>query len=331
MVRYGIIGFGLHAVKRLMPGFAQAKNSSVIALSRRDIGKARQTAAEFKIPLAFDSAETLCAHPEVDAVFVTTPNCRHLPDVLTAIKHGKPVLCEKPMALNASEARQMVAAARESSVMLGIAQCFRFETSVQRVGQAIAAGEIGAPVLANAQFCYWGVGHPRTWMTDVAISGGGPIADIGVHCIDSLRFMLKDEIVRVGATAQRDEYSGEAESGALLNLEFSRGTLGTVAVSLRTQYRTMVEVGGSEATLKAEDAFNVERPIRLQLLRDGKLLREEELSNVGTYARQVDAFSEAVTNNRDFEIRGEEGLRNQLVLDAAYRSINSGRFEDVKY
>src|ERR671924_445916 len=103
MVRFGILGFGLHAVKRLMPGFALAKNCHVTALSRRDMTKARESARQFNIPLAFDSAEKMCRSPEVDAVFVTTPNSCHLADVLLALECGKPVLCEKPMAISADE------------------------------------------------------------------------------------------------------------------------------------------------------------------------------------------------------------------------------------
>src|SRR5262245_44996293 len=93
MVRFGIVGFGLHAVRRLMPGFSLARSCQVTALSRRDIGKAREAAEQYKIPLAFDSVADLCRSSEVDAVLVTTPNSLHLPDVLTGIEHGKPVLC----------------------------------------------------------------------------------------------------------------------------------------------------------------------------------------------------------------------------------------------
>src|SRR5437870_859406 len=101
MIRFGIIGFGLHAVRRLMPGFALAHSCRVSALSRRDINQARQSAAQYKIPLAFDSAAELCRSPEVDAVLVATPNCCHLQDVLLAVECRKPVLCEKPMGMNA--------------------------------------------------------------------------------------------------------------------------------------------------------------------------------------------------------------------------------------
>src|SRR5690348_810561 len=107
MVRFGIAGFGLHAVRRLMPGFAQARGCQVTALSRRDMAAARESAAQYKIPLAFDSVADLCRSPEVDAVLVTTPNALHLSDVMMAIAHGKPVLCEKPMGTNAGECKQM--------------------------------------------------------------------------------------------------------------------------------------------------------------------------------------------------------------------------------
>src|SRR3954466_1824070 len=129
MIRYGIVGFGRHGVKRLLPGFALASNSRVVALSRVDISRARQSAAENNIQLAFDSVDALCASPEVDAVFVTSPNSAHLPDVLAAVRARKPVLSEKPMALNSAECREMIAAAKSAKVLLGIAHCFRFEDS----------------------------------------------------------------------------------------------------------------------------------------------------------------------------------------------------------
>src|SRR5271157_3577130 len=141
MINFGIVGFGLHAVKRLMPGFALAQNCRVTALSRRSLEKAQESARRHDIPLAFDSAEDLCRSSEVDAVFVTTPNACHLADVLLALRCGKPVLCEKPMGVHASECRQMVEAARSSGLLLGVAQVFRFEDSTARLRERVAAGQ----------------------------------------------------------------------------------------------------------------------------------------------------------------------------------------------
>src|SRR5215475_1713954 len=126
MIRFGIAGFGLHAVRRLMPGFSLAQNCKVVALSRRDMQKARKAAVEYNIPHVFSSTEELCRCPEVDAVLVTTPNNCHLQDVLTTVAARKPILCEKPMGMNADECRQMVEAAQNAAVLLGVAQIFRF-------------------------------------------------------------------------------------------------------------------------------------------------------------------------------------------------------------
>ena len=238
MIRYGIVGFGLHAVRRLMPGFALASNSRVTALSRRSLKQAETSAAEYKIPYAFDSAAALCRSPEVDAVFVATPNCWHLKDVLLAIESGRPVLCEKPMGMNAHECRQMVEAARQAKLLLGVAQVFRFERSTASLRERVALGQVGRPVFARAEFSYAARTHPRKWLTDAKIAGGGPIADVGVHCVDALRYILSDEVVRVTASGISDQDSGEVEAAAVLSLEFARGTLGSVLVSTRAEYRT---------------------------------------------------------------------------------------------
>src|SRR5580765_6978255 len=133
MIRFGIVGFGLHGDRRLMPGFERAANCKVVALSRRNPAKAVESAKRYGIPHAFSSTEELCRCPEVDAVLVTSPDAFHRSDVLTAIRAGKPVLCEKPMAMNADECRDMVEAARQARVLLGVAQIFRFEESTARL------------------------------------------------------------------------------------------------------------------------------------------------------------------------------------------------------
>jgi 1,5-anhydro-D-fructose reductase (1,5-anhydro-D-mannitol-forming) len=312
-----------------MPGFALAKDCRVTALSRRDMTRARASAAEYKIPLAFDSVADLCQSPEVDVVLVTTPNALHLPDVLTALAHRKPVLCEKPMGMNADECRQMVEAARRAGVLLGVAQVFRFEESISKLRGRIGSGQIGRPIFARAEFSFSAKSHGRTWLTDVALAGSGPIGDVGVHCIDALRYILQDEVVRVAARAMWDKESAGVEAAAALVLEFARGTLGSVMVSFRANYRTPLEIVGEEGALRAEDGFNVERPIQLEWRRPGTDTEVEVVSNQRAYARQVDAFAAAVRGSAEFLAPGEEGWQNQEVLDAALRSLKSGRAEEV--
>jgi 1,5-anhydro-D-fructose reductase (1,5-anhydro-D-mannitol-forming) len=329
MIRFGIAGFGLHAVRRLMPGFALARNCKVVALSRRDREKAAACGREYGIPHVFGSTEELCACQEVDAVLVTTPNVCHLPDVVTAIAAGKPVLCEKPMGMNAEECRKMVESARKANVLLGVAQVFRFGESPARLREHIAAGDIGKPTFARAEFSYPAIGHARIWINNRSVAGGGPIADVGVHCVDALRFILQDEPLRVSALGRSDEQSGDVEAAAMLTLEFGRGTLASVAVSTRAQYRTPLEFVGDAGVLRADDGLTVDRAVTLELWRDRQRVSAETVSNHLAYTRQVDGFAAAVEKSQPFPAPGEEGWQNQIILDAAYRSLSSGTSEEV--
>ena len=331
MLNFGIVGFGLHAVRRLMPGFALSKNCRVTALSRRDIRKAEASAKEYEIPNAFSSVEELCASPQVDAVLVTTPNSCHLSDVMAALQAGKHVLCEKPLAMDARECRQMVEAAQKAGLILGVAHVFRFNDSVVNIRKRIASGEVGKPVFARSEFSFLASPeHPRTWLYDRSVAGGGPIFDIGVHCIDTLRYVLQDEVVNISGSSVSDHRSGDVEAIAALQLEFSRGTMGSVFVSYRADYRTPLEIIGNSAVLSAEDALNVEVPVLIELHRDGTLLDSMKVSNDHAYAKQVDEFALAVEGKLKFRAPAEEGWQNQEILDAAYRSIASGRKEAVR-
>lgn len=324
MIRFGIAGFGLHGDKRLMPGFAKASRCRVTAVSRRDPAKAKATAERYSIPHAFASTDELAACPDVDAVLIASPNSLHLADTLACVKRGKPVLLEKPMGLNAGECVEMIGTAREAKVKLGIAQVFRFEESTNRMREIVRSGALGKLVYARADFTFPGRGHVRTWLNNAAVAGGGPIADIGVHCIDALRYILSDEVVEVAALTHSDKESNDVEATASVNVRFRSELLASVFVSYRAAYRTPLVIVGESATLSAVDALNVEHPITIELQHNDGKVEREKVSNELAYARQVDAFADWLTGG-SFAAPGEEGVRNQLVLDAAYESARTGK------
>jgi predicted dehydrogenase len=130
MTRYGILGFGHHAIKRMMKAFKETHDSQLVGLWRRDAGKAKANAQQYSIPLVFESAQALCASPEVDAVFISSPDSLHLEHVLLAAENRKPVLCEKPLGMNAAQVEEMLAATREAGVVFGVAQNMRYYRSL---------------------------------------------------------------------------------------------------------------------------------------------------------------------------------------------------------
>lgn len=323
MVRFGIVGFGLHARKRLMPAFAQTKNVRVTALSQRDIDRASASAAEFGIPLAFTSTQELCRSPEVDAVFVATPNVAHLHDTVTALNAGKPVLCEKPMAMNAAECEAMIEASRKTGILLGVAHVFRFARVVEAMRERVQRGDVGVPLLARGEFSFPGIGHARTWIHDRA-TGGGVVNDVGIHCLDSLRWILNDEPLEVQALTTSDAHSSDVESAGTVNLRFRNGALVNIVASMRAPYRTLLEVVGDGGRLTCESALALSDPGPLELHRVGEIVAREQLDNGDAFVRMIGDFAAAVETGRSFRVPAEEGLRNQRIIDAAYESARVG-------
>jgi predicted dehydrogenase len=335
MVRYGILGFGHHGERRLAPAFEQAQNSRLAGIWRRNQGRARENAQHFHIEHVFASPEDLCASSAIDAVFVATPDALHCEHTLLALSHGKAVLCEKPLAMNAGEAIRMADAARAAGRPFGVAQNFRYNTSLVRMRALIAEGAIGAPVFASAHFSFQSRNSPRMWINDGSMACGGPIGDVGIHAIDALRFLLQQEVVAVSTLARADTATPampdrELEESAAIAMEFSRGVLANVQVSFRAIYRTLVEVVGQDGVLTAECGLNVDRPVTILHHTACKTVAREEVSNSDAYSLMLDAFSATVESAAPFASTGEDGVQNQRILDAAFRSWHSGCRERIR-
>jgi predicted dehydrogenase len=336
MVRYGILGFGHHGERRLAPAFEHAQNSQLTGIWRRNRERARENAEHFGIAGVFGSPEELCASPTIDAVFVASPDALHCEHTLLALRYGKAVLCEKPLAMNAGEATRMATAARAAGLAFGVAQNFRYNASLLRIRERVAEGVIGAPVFASAHFCFLSRNSPRTWIRDGGMACGGPIGDVGIHAIDALRFVLQQEVVAVStmafcrASTPPAVHERELEESAAMTLEFSREALGSVHVSFRANYRTLIEVVGEDGVLTAESGFTVDRLVTIVHHAGAKVLSEETVSNGDAYSRMLDAFSATVEGRGTFASPGDDGVQNQRILDAAFRSWHSGCRERIR-
>lgn len=329
MFRYGIVGFGHHAVKRLVPAFARAKQSTLGGLWRRDLTKARANAEEFGIANVFETAEALCASPEIDAVFVASPDSLHSHDVLMALRHRKPVLCEKPLAMSAKEVEQMLAAQHEAGVAFGVAQNMRYYASLQLIQQWIAEGRIGRPLLAHSQFCYSAETSPRTWIYDPKLARGGPIGDVAIHCIDALRFVMNTDVVAVNTLARKDGKSGEVEAYATVGLDCSNGAMAAVTVTTRGDYRSSIEVTGEHGAIVCENGLTVDHPVDVVRYHRGQIAERVTVSNEDAYARMLDSFAEEVSGKGRYLAPASDGQLNQRILDAAYESWQDGKRREI--
>jgi 1,5-anhydro-D-fructose reductase (1,5-anhydro-D-mannitol-forming) len=323
-VRFAILGFGHHAVRRLVPAFLRCEHATLRGMWRRDQDAAAQNCTDHGIPHCFSTREELCSSTEIDVVFITSPDAMHRDDMLLALSHGKAVLCEKPLAMNAAEAEEMHTAAKAAGVLFGVAQNFRYNRSLDWMRAQIAAGRIGQPQLAHAEYAYQAKTAPRKWITDPTLACGGPIADVGVHCIDALRFVLGQDVLSISTVARKDEASGMVEAVASLQMEMTGGVYANVTASARGLYRTLVEVTGSEGVLIAENGLTVDRSVELEVRQAGELLETATIENDDGYVRMLDSFAQAFRGEGSFAASGEDGVLNMRALDAAYKSWATG-------
>lgn len=334
-IRFALMGFGYHAAARLVPSFRNCADAQLVGFWRRDPAKAAADAAQHNLR-AFPTPEALCASPDVDAVFITSPDALHLADAQLAFAHGKAVLCEKPLTSSAADADAMLAAANASGKLFGVAHHYRWAHSIQQIRARVAAGEIGTPRTAHAEFNYAAQFSRRAWITDPTLAAGGPIGDVGVHCIDTLRYILgafsgenAARALSVSTLATQDAHSGAVEASASMQFELANNVLASVNVSARAAYRTVVEIVGSEGVLLAENGMTVDHPVDVVLRRKGSHINTNTVDNADAYTRMIDNFARAMRGEEAFLGPGIEGVHNQHILDAAFKSWHSGQRERV--
>jgi predicted dehydrogenase len=325
-IRYGIIGFGGFAERAIAPAIQRSTNSELIAIQKRSRRQAGEKAAANGIPMAFDSAEDLVRHKDIDAVFITSVNSRHCPETVIAAKAGKHVLVEKPMARNVTEAKKMVEVCRKNGVTLMVAHMVRFSPLVVRIRQLISSGSIGSVTFVRTEYVYDGRTSKRRWLWDRQSAGGGPLFDIGVHCLDTLRFILGKEVVSVKSQLEPTPTRTRTESTANVSLRFSGGILASIYCSFAAPIRrSTIEVIGTEGTLMATDFTLGERVIPLHVALGGET-RTEMIEVPNLYVEEINHFSSCLLNNVKPLVPGEVGLSYQKILDEAMKGgSRSGR------
>ncbi len=323
-MRFGIIGFGEFAEKAILPGIRSSGVADVTAIQKRSLEQAQEKATIHGITHAFSSVKELVRHPDVDAVFIASANSEHAKETLTAAAAGKHVLVEKPMATTVAQAQNMVRACKKHGVALMVGNMVRLSPVVTRMKALIAEGYIGQVVHVSTEFFYDHRKSQRTWLFDRKIAGGGPVHDIGVHCLDTIRFVLEDEVTAVRGVVSPRPTATVTERTASSSLSFSRGTTASIYCSFDGPYRrSFIEIRGTEGTLSAFDFTKSGIVVHLHKVRgaDGEpqLPQVEEIEVPFLYAEEVRQFVEAVRNGTPPPVTGEEGLINQRILDKMLR------------
>lgn len=329
-INWGILGAGKIAERQMVSAIAQAPDQRLAAVMKRDRAQAQRFAEQHGVPRFYDTVPALLADREINAVYVATPPHLHAEQTIQAANAGKHVLCEKPLALNSGQAQSMIDACRANGVQLMVCYYQRYNTRHQQIKQLLAAGAIGQVTAVRLNFSDYFPPTPGYWHHDPAISGGGPLMDLGVHCIDLLRYLC-GEVTAVTALIDTLAAPSPVDDTATLLLKLANGAQAVITshwstANFEPQQSNGLEINGTLGTiqatpLSAKDSAGTLRLVTAAGVQDFSVAP----GGVRPHVALLIDFAHALASNTPAPIPGEEGLAGLRVIEAAYQSAQSGR------
>lgn len=325
-IRWGVLSVSNHYRLRVHHQLVGSELTQVVAIASRDAEKAAQAAREFGFEKSYGSYEALLADPVIDAVYIPLPNHLHTEWIKKAADAGKHVLCEKPFAMNATQAADAVRYAEAKGVKVMEAFMYRFHPQWVHAKEIVRSGEIGKVQFVHTQFTYNNK-DPRN-IRNIFGTGGGAIYDIGCYACSSARFIINKEPERAISTVSRDTGFGtDILSSAMLDFGDARSlfTVGTQSFPVQ-----QVDIVGTSGTITIYIPFNMydDVPAEMRVV-TGIGPRTVKLGPAGQYRLMFDAFSKSIAEGRPVPTPSSDAIGNMKVIDALFRSEKSGLWEKV--
>jgi 1,5-anhydro-D-fructose reductase (1,5-anhydro-D-mannitol-forming) len=321
-LRWGLVGLGSLASNGIMPAVGRARHAVVAAGATRDPAKGRAFGERFGVPAIYDSYADLVRAPDVDAVFVMTPNDRHLPVVLAAAAAGKHVLCEKPLAMTSADAEAMVAACDKAGVMLRLGLHLRFEKFLNRVAEVLQSGAIGTPRALSIERAA-PLSERAPWREDPA-QGGGILYDVGLHLLDLVPRLLGSAFTGVAGLAFPAPGSGLGADTLTLLLQ----TGNDVQVSLRASREA--PFSGSDLVVLGTAGMLRTGPLRwvedfTLTVTNAAGKHEESVPACDLYRDELDGFALDLADGGTRLGTGADGLRLVRLAAAVEQALAERR------
>lgn len=320
-VRWGVLSTATIGRTQVIPAIFRAENAEMAAISSRG-DRVYAAARELGIPKAYESYEALLDDPDIDAVYIPLPNHLHKEWVIKAAEKGKHVLCEKPAALSAEEAKEMIEACKEHGVKFMEAFMYQLHPQHARVKEIIASGEIGEVKLIKSSHSFYLNDREADIRMDKAM-GGGSIYDVGSYCIQVIRHLTESEPVKVQAIAELDETTG-IDLTSTVYMKMENGVKAMFDCSFDMINRNEYEVIGTKGKIKVPFAFrpDINGGIGKVIVQTNGVSREEKIYG-DIYRMEIEQFSRAILEGAEPIITAESTLKNMEVLDKCYGSIQN--------
>jgi predicted dehydrogenase len=322
-VQWGVLGAANIAMEQVIPALKKSRHSALLAIASRNLEKAREAAKSLQIPKYYGSYQELIDDKEIEAVYIPLPNHLHVEWAINALKAGKHVLVEKPIAMSSSEAKKLKNEAKKHPD-LKIAEAFMYKHHPQwvRVKEMIDNGAIGLLKTIQSSFSFFD-DDPKSIVNNKEF-GGGSLMDIGCYPISISRFLFDTEPTSVLATI---DYHPEFEVDILASgiLEFESGSSSFFS-GIQLTENQQVQIFGTEGSIEFELPFNPpnDKFARLWWTKGG-LKKEISFEICNQYALQVDAFSLAIMENKEVATGLEDAINNMIVIEKLIESDELGK------
>lgn len=327
-IRWGVLSTAKIGREFVIPAIQRSRYGEVTAIASRDKAQAEAVARDLGIEKAYGSYAELLADPEIDAVYNPLPNNLHVDLTLEAAAAGKPVLCEKPIAMNAADAERL----RRIDGKVPVMEAFmvRFHPQWLWVRDQVRGGALGELRAIQAFFSY--TNRDPQNIRNKPETGGGALLDIGVYPTVISRFLFEAEPERVFALIERDPDFGTDRLASAI-LDFGGGRRSDFTVSTQVTPYQRLHAVGTKARLEIEIPFNAPPGGETQVFVDegaqpGDSLRKtHSIAACDQYSEQCDAFAKAVLGEAELPYGIEDAIRMMRIIDALFRSGDSGRWE----
>jgi len=330
-VRWGILSTAAIGCEKVIPAMQRGDWSEISAIASRDRNRANEAAQRLGIARAYGSYEELLAAPDIEAIYNPLPNHLHVPWTIRAAEAGKHVLCEKPIGLNADEARQLLATQDRTGMKIQEAFMVRTHPQWLETRELIRSGRIGDLRAINGFFSYFNR-DPENIRNQPAL-GGGALLDIGCYPVNLSRFVFGMEPRRVLALIDRDPELGTDRLTSAV-LDFPNGQASFTCSTQLVGYQRM-QLCGTRGRIEVEIPFNAppDKATRI-FIHDGsdlagKNAEVREFPICDQYTIQGDLFSRAILENHEPVVSLTDSVRNMRVIDALFRSAAAGAWETI--
>lgn len=347
MVKWGIIGCGGIANRRMVPAIPDMKQTTFVAVMDADRAVTHEVASSIGAKAYYAEADLL-ADPEVQAVYIATPVFLHHPQVLQAASAGKHILIEKPIALTIEQGEEMLQACKAAGIYLVEGYMMKYHSLNTAAKDLVARGEIGSVVSARAQLTCWYPPIPGAWRQDPNLGGGGALIDMATHCYDLLQYIIGSHITEVAAFTNTLTHEYAVDDSSTTLLRFANGAQATVEAFFNvpdSAGQGRLEIYGNKGSIQAEGTVGQMPAGKMvaYLSDDSKgydpqqskesldvAVREITGQPANMYAREVDYLSECIQSGTAPAFNtGEDGLHILKVAKAAYESSKTGRTVSV--